>query len=268
MKKISYFILLLIVTFSCTPQEKNEPVSEKSFDSDHLLMATLWFQNSAEAKAMFLQTYKYATYSLDKQLETNKSTNKKAIVFDIDETLLDNSPYEAYLIEHSELYNPDSWFKWEQNKSAKALPGAVEFVNYAVSKGVEIFYVSNRKIASYDATVENLVNVGFPMVDKDHVYLREEESSKESRRQAIIAKGYDILMLVGDNLSDFSDAFELEKCENRNDVVDSLQSLLGERFIMLPNPMYGDWEKEIFGGSYQISDTTKFEMLKDALISF
>ena len=72
------------------------------------------------------------------------------------------------------------------SEACKPLPGAVEFMNYVVDNGGHVFYVTNR-VSSLREVFEAMEELGFPMVDEDHIFLREDgmASSKESRRNAI-----------------------------------------------------------------------------------
>jgi Predicted secreted acid phosphatase len=55
-------------------------------------MAVVWYQTSAEVKALYVQGYNVARDNLATKLAT-QSEKPKAIILDIDETVLDNSPY-------------------------------------------------------------------------------------------------------------------------------------------------------------------------------
>lgn len=130
-------------------------------------------------------------------------------------------------------------------RKAKAIPGAVDFLNYAVSKGVKIFYVSNRDEVQKAATIENLKNVGFSDASPENVLLRTTESGKDARR-AIAASKHRVVMLIGDNLDDFTSAFERKSVVDRFAEVEKTREEFGKRFIVLPNAMYGTWENAIY----------------------
>ncbi|MGB2799499.1 MAG: HAD family acid phosphatase, partial [Dehalococcoidia bacterium] len=154
--------------------------------------------------------------------------------------------------------------EWVDLIEAKPLPGAKEFLDYTASCDVEVFYVSNRFEAQREVTRENLLSVGFPYADDDHIYLREGGPSKESRRQAI-AEDYQIILLIGDNLNDFSDVFEDKLVPDRAAEVDSLKDEFGSRFIILPNPMYGDWEDAVYEYGRALSDAEEDTLRKEML---
>jgi 5'-nucleotidase (lipoprotein e(P4) family) len=242
------FIILLGAMFlqACTTNpdtHKGEP-ADKGANSDHLMMSVLFWQKASENRALFYQAFNAARFMLEADAKT-AGKEKKAVILDIDETVLDNSPYEAQCIIEGFSY-PERWDEWCELSRAEACPGAIDFLNYAVSAGYEIFYVTNRKESLKDATIKNLIAQGFPMADENHVMFKTDESSKESRRQQI-AETYRIAMLIGDNLGDFFDVSgNYAQAEERTRVTDSLKQEFGKRFIVLPNAMYGDWEVALY----------------------
>ncbi len=229
------------------PKTENVSVSIREYS----VQAVLWQQNAAEYRALTYQAFNLAKLRLDIILKNNKKPTKPlAIITDIDETILDNSPYSGKQIQLDEAFSKSRWLKWGKEKKAKAIPGALNFFNYAKSKGVEVFYISNRLSIQKKETIENLVLLGFPFADEAHVLLKEHSSGKEPRR-SIVKKSHEILLLLGDNLSDFSAVFDNKSTTERNQRADSLKVVFGKKFIVLPNPMYGDWEtKGILEGNY------------------
>ena len=203
--------------------------------------ATLWF-HSAESTAMYLQSFAQARQALDAQVAQPAPAKPRAIVTDIDETVLDNSPYQVWLIQNRQPYSPATWKKWTALASAAALPGASNFLNYASSRGVAVFYVTNRDQDEADATLKNLRAAGFPNATSEHLFCKRTTKGKEDRRQEI-ARRYSICLLLGDNLSDFSAAFDTTVAQERAAAVTKNTALFGSNWIVFPNPMYGDWEK-------------------------
>lgn len=243
---------------SIATEAKSVQTSSPS-SSEHLLMSTLWFQRSLEAQLLYLQGYEFARIKMEKNIENTRNGNL-AIITDIDETILDNSPYEASLIINNENYSPDTWKQWVQKADAKPLPGALEFLQFAESRGVEIFYISNRNIENIAATIENLEKYNFPFADEEHVYLKDGNSDKSERRQRVM-DGYEIVLFIGDQLGDFSQEYEGQDREAFKEII--LQENRGDReyslkqhFILLPNPMYGSFESTIYPAK-ELSDEEK-----------
>ena len=222
-------------------------------DLDYQVAAVLYQQKAAEYRALSYQAYNLARWRLDADLD-KKNVKKlpkaerrmpRAIIVDIDETVLDNSPAQVYGIMNGAAFNTKDWYAWSEMRKAKAVPGAVEFLNYAVSKGVKIFYISNRDEVQKAATIDNLRKAGFNDVSADNVMLRTKESSKDARRATVAAK-YRIVLLFGDNLDDFTGAFERKSVADRFAETDNAKDQWGKKFIVLPNAMYGTWENAIY----------------------
>jgi 5'-nucleotidase (lipoprotein e(P4) family) len=240
---------------------------DKQADNDYTTGAVLWQQSSGEARALFIQGYKLARLMLDRDFRVNRRNRRpRAVVVDADETIIDNSKFQAELIKTGLQYSSAGWSDWCKREKAAALPGALEFLRYANSRGVRVFYVTNRRANEWQCTADNLKKLGFPRVTKETLLVRTDEksSSKEPRRQSI-ASHFRIVLLAGDNLNDFSDVFERKSNEERSAIVDRLKNEFGTRFIVLPNPMYGDWESAVYNGNSRLSDDEKAKLRKEAL---
>lgn len=246
-----YVILVLIVLLGGGLYAGDKPAQDQSTLSDQLTMSVLYVQSAAEYRALCYQAFNAATTELENRLQNERPKKPFAVIVDIDETMLDNSPYEAKLITDTLTY-PDHWKEWIDLAEADPIPGAVPFLNDAIKKGVEVFYVSNRKNMYLQATMKNLRAKEFPHVDTDHVYLRTDMSSKTPRRNEI-SKNYTIALLIGDNLNDFSDIFEKKPSSDRKQMVDANQGMFGSKYIILPNPMYGEWEGAVYDYNWSMT---------------
>ncbi len=267
MKKLLLVISIISLSLnSCTtPADQQEQVNADSSTfalSDQLMMSTLWYQLSGEMRALYYQSYELAKYRLTTNI--TKSDKKPAVVLDIDETVLDNSPYEARLILSDQSYASESWKQWCEEGIAKTLPGAKDFLFYADSIGVEVFYISNRRENVLASTLENLIAEGLPNADSAHVLLRTDARDKSVRRDKV-SENYEIILFIGDNLTDFSAIFEDRSDNFGLSTVEAHRAKFGHRFIVLPNPMYGDWEGEIYKGDFSISNQEKNELRRNAL---
>lgn len=233
--------------------------------NEHTVQAVLWVQRSGEYRALCHQAFNLARRVLDEELKTTPAPKKKrAVVVDIDETVLDNSPYQARLIKTRQSYATATWRQWVDLARAEAMAGAVEFLKHASSRGVEVFYISNRRTEEHDGTLANLRAKGFPHADDAHLLLRTAEGSKTKRR-ATVSATHEIVLLMGDNLNDFSDVFEGKDPAGRIAEVEKLAKDFGRRFIMLPNPLYGDFEDSIYRYNRNLPETEKDALRKGAL---
>ncbi|WP_413700152.1 5'-nucleotidase, lipoprotein e(P4) family [Psychromonas sp. KJ10-10] len=240
--------------------------------NEESILALSWVQNSAEFQALAYQAFNIAKLKWD----MDKQGGKKAVVVDVDETLIDNSPFNAGLIGKDYGYGSSTWKEWSEDRSATAIPGAVDFLNYVVKTGGDVFYVTNRKSQpekDYDlkpSTMDNLKALGFPQIDDKHMMLRTDTSKKQPRRDSITEMGYRTVLLIGDNLADFDVAFDGDTMSVRTKAVEDHKDSFGDKFIMLPNPIYGNWEGAVYGGGawYKKSSAERSEIRIDTLRKF
>lgn len=250
-------IVLIILTFACFTFAEDIGLLRKS-----IIMSTLWQTTSAEYNALAYQAYNIARLRLDEDLKITR-TQKRAIIVDADETAIDNSAFQARMIVDGETYNSD-FDNWVKSAEAKAVPGALDFLNYAHENGCEIYYISNRKLHHMEGTLINLKLLGFPQAVESHILLKDDSSNKGIRRDQV-AEDHFIVMLIGDNLIDFEDVFRMKNIEDRYLSVEKFKDEFGKKFIILPNPMYGEWEKTLYGGTRQIPDKEKENKLWEHL---
>jgi len=236
----------LVLAFAIFPAQKISKKKIQNSEAASLINATAWVQNSGEFAALNLQAYQFAKLRLAQIITQEPSEKPRAIVLDIDETVLDNSRYETFVIETGKEFNQVDWQKWTGLAKAEPIPGALDFLNFTKNNGIEIFYLTNRSETEREATLKNLKDQNFPFADNEHLILKTSESSKENRRQKIAEK-FNIVLFFGDNLSDFSDIYyRIDDGKTAREKVLENPELFGTKFIILPNPMYGDWESAIY----------------------
>jgi 5'-nucleotidase (lipoprotein e(P4) family) len=259
--------LSMLLTACATAPAVAPPVqAEASVDRarNPLLYSVVWLQTSGEYRALTLQAFSAAesalaravadpTWTAAVEQSAPASGLPPAVIVDIDETMLDNSPFEARLIEDSGSFTPETWAAWVEERSAAPIPGALEFARQAAARGVTIFYVSNRDTEGETATRDNLIRLGFPVSDQvDTVLLRgEREEWKESdkgTRRTWIAERYRIIAMIGDDLGDFLPNARVSRQE-REAMVDRYRDWWGTRWFVIPNPMYGSWETSLTSGA-------------------
>lgn len=252
----SFFSLcLLACSLGCAHTTKEPRDSATKIDpwAEDGIQSVLWLQQSGEYEALCYQAFNLARLRLE-QAGTNLPGQRLAVIVDIDETLVDNSSFRVRQIRNRESYSSKAWTNWVNEARARALPGAVDFLRFADRQGAQIFYVSNREEATGgEPTRQNLLTLGFPQLEADHFYLNTGSSSeKETRRRAIAELGqsntnqFEVVLLLGDNLNDFNAVFEDSIGPIRTGHVADFQEEWGKRFIVLPNPTYGDWENGLY----------------------
>lgn len=248
------------------------------------LNAVAWVQTSVEYRAITTQTFRAAADHLDAALKEkhwdalvpdergNAAIGlKPAVVMDVDETVLDNSPYQARLIRDGKEYDEISWDQWVAEKKAKPLPGVVDFTKAAAEKGVTILYISNRAVHLKEATLANLREAGLPVAD-DSVFLGlgtvlegcEQNGSEKNCRRRLAGQKYRVLMQFGDQIGDFVQV-EANTREGRQALFDEYDDWFGERWWMLPNPTYGSWEPALFNNAWDQPAAARTQAKRDAL---
>jgi acid phosphatase len=233
------------------------------------LNAVLWVQTAVEFRGASIQAYGLAQRQLDAALAQPSWTAAleqtgdvsglpPAVILDLDETVLDNSPFQARTIAHqnaeraagrpAEGFDAAAWDAWCAEAKADAVPGAVAFLQYARSRGVTPFYVSNRTGTLEGATRRNLEALGIETTaTPDTMLLRNERpewaASDKAVRRAEVAKTHRILLLIGDDLGDFTAPDGTVAARDAH--VEPHAASWGTRWIVVPNPMYGSWERAV-----------------------
>ncbi len=277
-RKIGLYWLLLALS-ACASQEPREEISAPASEettgpaANDKLDAVAWTQAAAEFRAASLGTFAAAWRAIDAGIddpawdalpptERDAIGNRAqlaslpiAVIADVDETLLDNTPFNARMIVEpipGDLAVADSraafirrWQEWVADERARALPGAAAFAKRLSEGGVAFYYITNRDDSERDATCRNLVAEGFPVPDCETFVLTRNDaqgrpSAKLSRR-ATVGSSHRVLAMLGDNLGDFVEGVEATRAV-RDGLVDAQGSWWGERWFMLANPMYGSWE--------------------------
>ena len=262
MKQISFCrIALLVLTLAGSTVGKAQ---DAPTENTLITYPVLWQQTAAEYRALCYQAFNAATMQLETLPKKKLRKGQLAIVTDLDETILDNSYYEAQQIKDGAEYSDAAWKRWTNKSAATAVPGAVAFLKLAASKGVTIFYISNRDTTEVTSTVTNLKQLDLPNADKEHCLFLTNKSSKEERRNKVSAK-YEIVMLLGDNLNDFTTAFEKKSIADRLAETDKVTNDWGRKFIVLPNATYGEWLKAIYGYKNGLTPQQKETIRKELL---
>ncbi len=246
---------LLAVLLPASTLAQEVPVHEK-------FIPTLWVQTAIEWEGLCRQAYQQARAALDFALKKNKrhsaaleqtgslKRKKPAVILDIDETVLDNSPGQARQVLANTGFVPKDWAAWVNEAQAKPIPGALAFCRYAASRGVAVIFVTNRDASEEAATRRNLAHWGFPLDARmDTVLTRGEKpewnSSDKGTRRAAVAATHRIVLLVGDDLGDFLGGARTTLAERRKLTAPHAERW-GRDWIALPNPGYGSWEDALY----------------------
>jgi 5'-nucleotidase (lipoprotein e(P4) family) len=193
------------------------------------------------------------------------------VVLDLDETLVDNSRFQVWMILNDQVFTPPVWTKFVNAQVTDAIPGAVEFTKFAEQKGVKVFYVSNRTAEEKESTRRNVERLGFPMGGNVDTFLmardRPDWGSAKGVRRAFVAKDYRVLLNLGDNFGDFVDSYRGSEAD-RLKVFEENKERWGREWIMLANPAYGSFESAPFGHDYKKSPEEQRKAKREVLQSW
>jgi 5'-nucleotidase (lipoprotein e(P4) family) len=200
-----------------------------------------WVRNSAEYRAIVLQTYRVAGERV-RELARGLDARSWAVILDADETVLDNSEYQRRRAVLDSGFTPATWNAWISERAAVAVPGAVAFIRDVRTMGGRIAIVTNRDENQCEDTRANLRSIG---VEADLVLCQPPgEGTKNPRFERVqsgtAAPGVPALRVVawvGDNIQDFPRLTQGVRGDS------TALSEFGRRYFVLPNPMYGSWER-------------------------
>lgn len=246
--------VLVALTLSGCASHQQDAANQLNQQS---VMALNWFQQSGEYQALAWQAFNFATLAFDHS--ASLTGKPKAVIVDLDETMIDNSAYSAWQVKANQPFSDKTWSAWTQARQATAIPGAVAFANYVNSHGGTMFYVSNRDGQDAAATADNLKRLGFTGVNDKTLRLKTDSSNKQARFDAIRAEGYNVVLYIGDNLNDYGGATYHQGNAQRRAFVNQNHRLFGTQFIILPNPLYGDWESGLGQGYNQLTPQQKLQ---------
>lgn len=276
-KTIASGILAASLLAGCASAPMHAPAptapasAQTDFSADNL-NAVAWTQTAIEHDLIYREVYRDASERLlaaladpnwdalahDDRGDIRVTGLKPAVIVDIDETVLDNSPYQARVIRDHTAYKESTWDAWCREEAAKPLPGALAFTQFAAAHGITVIYISNRIKALDVPTLANLRKVGFPVANNDDFLglgtvvpgCKQVGSGKGCRRKLIATK-YRVLMQFGDALGDFVNISDNSHAGRKAAMAPYLD-WIGQRWFVLPNPTYGSWEAATFGNNWSL----------------
>lgn len=290
-----YAALVLTLAAACSrhaqprtpPSPQSPPAASATTalrDTHELLEGTLWVQTSAEYVSLAAAAYRHGQRALDEAMTDGTWTAASeqsgafgslppAVILDLDETVLDNSPMQAQLVLDRTVYSRQRWKGWVDRKEAGLVPGAKAFLDYAAARGVAIFFVTNRRRGQAPdgsddeerPTIENLADLGITTT-ADRVLCTGENgwTSDKSARRAAVARTHRVLLLVGDDMNDFVATGGLTAAQRR-DLAATYSSRWGERWVLIPNPLYGSFDAAAVGLPADTPDAEVLRRKRDVL---
>ena len=269
MKRLhALFPLIFLSACAATPGgplAEDQSPSQVPRDQD---LGLLWVKTAAEYEAVARQAYQVATAHLDEFIDdtsrsalpdqTDAANLPPAVILDVDTTVLNHVDFQMSYERPFENWKLD---KYDREHIAEPVPGVIEFMTAALDRGVELFFVTNRPCEIRDGiddpcpqrqtVIDGLRELGFE-VDADRVMLSQERgwTREKSTRREHVAQDYRVIMLMGDDLSDFIECTRSSPkppCTIKATRESRLQALRehteywGNGWYILPNPMHGSW---------------------------
>jgi 5'-nucleotidase (lipoprotein e(P4) family) len=259
-------------------------VAAISVPANDNLNAVVWTQTAIEHDLIYLQTFRDAQSRLlaamkDRQWDALGKDDriaplkglKPAVVLDIDETVLDNSPYQARLVHRDGEFNEADWAAWCKEEAARALPGAKEFTQFAAKHGIAVIYISNRAKDLDQVTLANLRKVGLP-VSGPEAFLGlgtfvegcEQIGTEKGCRRQLVSRKYRVLMQFGDQIGDLVTVVA-NNPDGRRRAMAPYMGWIGTRWFVLPNTTYGSWEPALFNNDWTAPIEQRRQQKTDAL---
>ncbi len=242
------------------------------------LNATLWMQQSPEYWALTTQTYAMAADRLNEALADPSWTAAleqgpgyeglpPAVILDIDDTVLESTTYTAGRMQAGVGYTLETWTSYLEAHANRPVPGARAFCDYALSRGVAIFFVTGNRDNLKEILIADLRSHGFPAKeDGSNLYTRSDVRDKGPRR-ALIARDHRILLIIGDDGNDFAPGLANGPLADRQQAAEAQRDFWGRQWIVLPNPMYGTWENSLLGDPAPDSPQGRYQAKFDRLES-
>jgi len=275
-KTLALGAILVTVSVGAARAQETPPPSD-------MLMAALWTQRAIEYKGNALTVFALARIRLDEALADKSWTAAPgeqksdyqnlppAVVLDIDETLLDNSAYQVWMMKNNQAFSTKTWNQFCAAQMSTAIPGAVEFTRYADSRGVKVFYITNRDAVTETDTRANMQKLGFPMGGNVDTFLMQNEKPEwtgaKSTRRAVVTGGYRVLLNIGDNFGDFDDRYRTSEAE-RAKAFEADMPYWGKQWLVIANPTYGSFDTAPFGHDFKKSREEQRKAKWDVLESW
>ena len=240
--------------------------------SHESLGAVLWIQTSAEYAASTHQAYRLAATNLDRALADPLWTAAveqgdaysilpPAVILDLDQTVLDTSPYNARIVLDHGSHSERRFAEWCRQSTAPAIPGVKGFLDHVTARGVTVIYISARAEALRECTTQNLRSLGLPLEGQQHLLLRDgTAATRKTLQRSRAASRHRILLLIGDDLGDFVAGAKSDR-EKRLAIVDEHARRWGRQWIVLPNPIFGSWSDSLYGFDHSLPRAERLDRM-------
>lgn len=232
-------------------------------------LGLLWVKHAAEYDAVSRQVYQAAELALPKFIadeswsalpwQVDAGHLPAAVILDLDQTVLNGVDFQ---LTYERPFSNEQHENWSRETTAVSVPGFSKFAAAAMAAGVDLFFVTNRPCESAVdnsaacpqeiTAIQDVSEVGIN-ADADHVMLAYEHADwtkEKGVRRDFIAKTHRVIMVIGDDLSDFipcvrlvpaTPCTESATAANRDVLVSKQAAFWGNGWYILPNPIHGSW---------------------------
>ena len=233
--------LLLAMVFAASPafaQSAAPPAATTGLEIK-------WFRDSQEYATIARMVYRFATQAVT-QSTRGLAPKSWVVVLDLDETTLDNSPYQLERAAYGLQFSAASFTDWSARREAGTIPGVVEFIDAVRKAGGRVAWISNRPAPSEDSTRDNLKKVGL-WNDDDRLCVSGDAARTKRVRRTEVFSGSGVcswntpmkpIAFIGDQMGDFPEA-------NEGVAGAGTDASFGVMSFILPQPMYGDWTTRV-----------------------
>jgi predicted secreted acid phosphatase len=219
--KLLVGLFAFVLTLSGQADSNPAPCSSCLEPENHAVVVDrlMRYHDSGEYDREIREVVDEARDYLGSRVKHASKDEKLAAVFDIDETSLSN--WES--LAGCGFCNYASRLKLYPDLPGTAIAPVLELFNYSKTNGVAVFFITGRQVAQRESTIKNLKDVGYS--DWADLMMQPNGNTQPARvfksddRKQIEAKGYRIILNIGDQASDLTGC-----CE--------------ERIFKLPNPFY------------------------------
>lgn len=267
MKSVIAYLFAAASLAGCTvapataPATTPQTIANACHPSSALVNSALWQQTAVEYRANAQQAYNGARRMLDAGLAdptwtaaleqtTVTAAMPPAVILDLDETVFNGSAFQARQVLERTTYTDETFAAFLAEGIDPALDGAKEFLDYAASRGVRIFYVTNRNMQMREATIHGLRRAQLPLdADASNLLSKDERpgwGSDKTSRRAYVAQTHRVILLIGDDFNDFVFATGKSLAE-RTALFEQHGHLFGNKWFIIANPSYGSWERSVIG---------------------
>jgi acid phosphatase len=219
MRKLLHLLAFILLVQIPLFAQENPSSSQEPENHDLVVERLMRYHDYGEYDREIRDIANSARDYLSAVVKSAPPQDKLAAVFDIDETSLSNwdamsgCGFCAYSVE----------VKLYPNTEDPAIAPVLELFNFAKSKGVAVFFITGRQEHERAHTIQNLNAVGYSgwadLIMQPEGNKPPASVFKPIDRQAIEAKGYRIVLNIGDQASD-------------------LAGCCAEHIFKLPNPFY------------------------------